>query len=176
MPHSGTPRQSFKSHDSAGLPNLRGKRNARYFSAFPPLSALRSYQLTDIENAQEIGSQFQQFFPEVNQCRSCGGCTESCPKGINVEQSIHLASKGQFRETGELFIECIMCDMCQTACPKFIDPQYVGLFSRRVTAFFHLQPTNLMHRLEQLQQGNLTVVEPTSTALPEQSNGSHDVK
>ncbi len=141
------------------------------FPPFPP-SALRSYQLTDIKNSQEIELQFQHLFPEVNQCRSCGGCTESCPKGINVEQGMHLAAKGQFRETGELFIECIMCDLCQTACPEFIDPQYVGLFSRRVTAFFHLQPANLMHRLEQLQQGHLTVVEPTSTALPEQNNGS----
>ena len=55
-------------------------------------------------------------------------------------------------EAGEAFFECVMCELCDAACPELIAPAHVGLFSRRVTAHFHLRPPNLIHRLEELRQ------------------------
>lgn len=70
---------------------------------------------------------------------------------------MELAAKGRFSEAGDLFIECVMCDLCMTACPEHISPNHVGLFSRRVTAYFHIRPSNLINRLETLRKGGLRV-------------------
>ncbi|MCK5521816.1 MAG: hypothetical protein KAI83_01665 [Thiomargarita sp.] len=117
-----------------------------------------SYQLTDIKNSWDVQGQFHQIFPEANNCRSCGGCTESCPKGIDVQRGVELAAQGKFREAGELFVECVMCHLCMTTCPEFIAPNHVGLFCRRMMAYFHIRPSNLISRLEELRQGEMRVI------------------
>jgi len=120
-----------------------------------------TYQLDEIPNSWEVQDRFHRIFPEAAACRSCGGCTTTCPKAIEVEKGVLLASKGRFQEAGELFIECVMCNLCQTACPELIAPNHVGLFSRRVTAHFHIRPSNLINRLEKLRKGELQVnIEP----------------
>ena len=118
----------------------------------------RKYQLSDIKNTQEAKLHFNKIFPEAKQCRHCGGCTSSCPKDINVELGLNLAVEGKFKEAGDHFIKCVMCDACVSACPDNIDPNYAGLYARRVTALFDLKPPNLIKRLEQLHQGNLNVI------------------
>jgi succinate dehydrogenase/fumarate reductase-like Fe-S protein len=115
------------------------------------------YQLDDIKNSWDVQGQFHRIFPEASQCRHCGGCQRACPKGINVELGVELASKGRFREASELFVECIMCNLCMTGCPEEIAPNHVGLFARRVTAYFHIRPSNLINRLEKVRQGELVV-------------------
>ncbi len=127
------------------------------FLAFPAPTH-HTYQLTDIKNSWEVHSQFHQTFPETAHCRTCGGCTQSCPKEIEVQRGVELAANGKFREAGELFIECVMCNLCMTACPEHIAPNHVGLFCRRVMAYFHLRPANLISRLEELRQGEMTIV------------------
>ena len=122
-----------------------------------PISLRHTYQLTEIKNSWEVQQQFQHLFPEAGQCRSCGGCDRSCPKDISVEKGVLLANQGRFSETAELFIECVMCNLCMTACPENIDPNHVGLFSRRVNAYFHLRPPNLIRRLEEIKQGKLII-------------------
>jgi len=126
---------------------------------FPLLSEpiKRKYHLSDIKKTTDISSHFNKIFPEADQCRHCGGCTVSCPKGIEVELGVKLAVEGKFREAGDHFIKCVMCDACVSACPDNIDPNYAGLFARRVTAYFDLQPSNLLDRLEQIHQGKATV-------------------
>lgn len=116
-----------------------------------------TYELTGIKNSWEVQARFHQIFPEAGHCRHCGGCDLSCPKGIAVERGVELAAKGRFSEAGDLFIECVMCDLCMTACPELIAPNHVGLFSRRVTAYFHIRPSNLINRLETLRKGELQV-------------------
>jgi len=116
-----------------------------------------TYQIDEIKNSWDVQAQFHRIFPEANQCRHCSGCVETCPKGIDVEHGVGLASKGKFREAGELFVECIMCNLCMTACPELIAPNHVGLFSRRVTAYFHIRPSNLINRLEELRTGQHTI-------------------
>lgn len=122
-----------------------------------PQPTHHTYELTGIKNSWEVQAKFHQIFPEADHCRECGGCNVSCPKGIEVERGVHLAAKGRFAEAGDLFLECVMCDLCMTACPEHISPNHVGLFSRRVTAYFHIRPSNLINRLEKLRKGELQV-------------------
>ncbi len=126
------------------------------FLAFPAPTH-HAYQLSDMKNSWDVHSQFHKTFPETIDCRVCGGCTQSCPKDIEVQRGVELAAKGKFREAGELFIECVMCNLCMTACPEHIAPNHVGLFCRRVMAYFHLRPANLITRLEELRQGEMDV-------------------
>jgi len=119
----------------------------------PPASAPRHhYELNDFKDGWDIHERFQDIFPEAARCRHCHGCDVSCPKGINVEEGVAQAAAGRFRDAGETFFECVMCELCDGACPELIAPAHVGLFSRRVTAHFHLRPPNLIHRLEELRQ------------------------
>lgn len=117
-----------------------------------PSPTHHTYQLDDIANSWEVQSKFHRIFPEAVHCRHCHGCDVSCPKDIKVERGVELASKGRFREASELFVECVMCNFCMTACPEYISPNHVGLFARRVTAYFHIRPSNLINRLEELRR------------------------
>jgi hypothetical protein len=119
----------------------------------PPASAPRHhYEIDDFEDAWDTHARFHDIFPEASRCRHCHGCVTSCPKGIAVEDGVALAAAGRYREAGEAFFECIMCELCDAACPELIAPAHVGLFSRRITAHFHLRPPNLIHRLEELRK------------------------
>ena len=124
-----------------------------------PTPTHHTYDLSEIKNSWEVQAHFGRIFPEADHCRHCSGCTTSCPKGIDVEKGVELANRGQFREAGELFVECVMCNFCMTACPEFIAPNHVGIFARRVTAYFHIRPSNLINRLERLRKGELQILE-----------------
>lgn len=119
----------------------------------PPASAPHHhYEIDDFKDGWDIHARFKDIFPEASRCRHCHGCVQSCPKGIAAEEGVALAAAGRFREAGETFFECVMCELCDAACPELIAPAHVGLFSRRITAHFHLRPPNLIHRLEELRQ------------------------
>jgi ferredoxin len=117
-----------------------------------PGTPRHQYQMSDLADGWDIQARFQEIFPEASRCRHCHGCVQSCPKGISVEEGVALAAAGRYREAGELFLECVMCELCDSACPEHIAPAHVGLFCRRSTAYFHLRPPNLIHRLEELKQ------------------------
>jgi hypothetical protein len=72
-------------------------------------------------------------------------------RGITVERRCWRC--GAFREAGVLGPSCELCDRL----PELIAPAHVGLFSRRVTAHFHLRPPNLIHRLEELRQERINL-------------------
>lgn len=130
---------------------------------FPPFSdsSNHQYQLSDILNSNQTQSAFQRFFPEADHCRCCGGCTQSCPKNLDVERGVSLANQGDFKAAGDIFSHCVMCDFCTSACPDNIAPNLVGLFARRVSAVFQTKPPNLMRRLTELAQGKASVIEPS---------------
>lgn len=127
-----------------------------FFSVFETPS-LHQYQLSEISSSWDVQTQFQRIFPAAQQCRHCHGCNIACPKDIDVEAAVDLAVKGHFRECGDLFIDCVMCDLCMTSCPEFIEPNHVGLFARRVTAYFDIRPSNLINRLELIRSGQMQV-------------------
>lgn len=119
----------------------------------PPASAPRHhYDIHDFKDGWDIHARFHKIFPEASRCRHCHGCVKACPKDIAVEDGVALAAAGRFREAGEVFFECVMCELCDAACPELIAPAHVGLFSRRTTAHFHLRPPNLIHRLDELRK------------------------
>ena len=119
----------------------------------PPASAPQHhYEISDLDDGWDLHARFHKIFPEASRCRHCHGCNIACPKGIAVENGVAQAAAGRYREAGETFFECIMCELCDSACPELIAPAHVGLFSRRVTAHFHLRPPNLINRLEELRQ------------------------
>ncbi len=128
-----------------------------FFSVFDTPSR-HSYKLSEIDTSWDVQTEFHRIFPEAEQCRHCNGCNKACPKGIDVEGGVDLAVKGRFREAGEKFIDCVMCNLCMTGCPEYIDPNHVGLFSRRVTGYFHTRPSNLINQLEAIRTGELSVV------------------
>lgn len=117
-----------------------------------PAPVRHQYELTDFTDGWDLQARFKEIFPEADRCRHCHGCVQSCPKGIVVEEGVALAAAGRFREAGEAFFECVMCELCDSACPEQIAPAHVGLFCRRITAYFHLRPPNLIHRLEEIRQ------------------------
>lgn len=118
-----------------------------------------TYELTDFKNSWDLQGQFHQVFPEAAHCRHCHGCTKSCPKDIDVEKGVNLAVEGKFREAGELFLECVMCGLCLTSCPERITPNHVGIFCRRISAYFHIRPSNLINRLEEIRKGRYKIDE-----------------
>jgi len=125
-----------------------------------PTPSRHSYHLGPILSSWDLQTKFDEIFPETASCRNCGGCNIACPKGIDVQKGVRLATSGNFREAGELFTVCVSCDLCMTGCPENIAPNRVGLFARRVTAHFHGRPPNLIHRLEQIRRGELTITYP----------------
>lgn len=127
-----------------------------FFSSIDSTSQ-HSYDLSKINTSWDVQTEFHKIFPEAEKCRHCGGCNKACPKGIDVESGVDLAVRGRFRESGELFVECVMCNLCLTGCPEFIDPNHVGLFARRVTGYFHTRPSNLINQLEAIRTGQLDV-------------------
>lgn len=127
-----------------------------FFSVFDTPSQ-HHYNLSEINTSWDVQTEFHKIFPEAQVCRHCGGCTEACPKGIDVENGVELAVRGRFSESGELFVDCVMCNLCMTGCPEFIDPNHVGLFARRVTGYFHTRPSNLINRLVAINNGSLDV-------------------
>ena len=138
---------------SVGLACQTFVENGAEVIFLPPASApIHHYELNDFNDSWDIHARFQDIFPEAARCRHCHGCNVSCPKGIRVEEGVAQASAGRFSDAGEIFFECVMCELCDGACPELIAPAHVGLFSRRVTAHFHLRPPNLIHRLEELRQ------------------------
>jgi len=128
------------------------------FSQFPDQPP-HHYQLTQQASSdnETTLTQLNETFPQLDHCRHCHGCTIACPKGIDVEEGMRLANNGELTAAGELFITCVMCDLCVSSCPEAIAPSYVALFARRATAINRPLPTNLAQRLEALQRGELTI-------------------
>ena len=126
----------------------------QYLDKQSPALLNHRYQLTSSDDHQQ---QLNATFPEAADCRHCHGCTIACPKGIDVEQGVTLANEGKLAAAGDLFINCVMCDLCTTSCPENIAPNYVALFARRTTAFNQPPAPNLADRLQALQRGELKI-------------------
>jgi len=129
---------------------------------------LHRYRPQDLRDGWQAISQLRQIFPESQHCRHCGGCDRACPRGIQVQQGIALASQGQLQAAAALFDACIMCNLCTLACPENIRPNHVGLYLRRAQAAQTQRPGDLLRRLEQVESGAMTVV-PTGTRTRSQS-------
>ncbi len=119
-------------------------------------AALQTHRY-QLQSSTPVDQQLRDVFPEAIDCRHCHGCTVACPKGIDVEKGITLANENRLVEAGDLFVNCVMCDLCVTSCPEDIVPNYVVLFARRSVAFNKPLPANLADRLQTLQRGELKI-------------------
>ncbi|MDN3922708.1 ferredoxin [Roseateles violae] len=112
-----------------------------------------------------------EIFPEAAHCRHCGGCDRACPKGLEVQRGVNLASDGRLGAASRVFDECVMCNLCTLACPEHIRPNHLGLFVRRMMAAQSLRPANLLRRLRQIDSGEMTIDFDAPGARPPEAHG-----
>ncbi|MGO4326947.1 2Fe-2S iron-sulfur cluster-binding protein [Cupriavidus sp. 2TAF22] len=124
-----------------------------YFTA----PARHVYRMEDLDDSWQVLHVIEQTFPEASHCRHCSGCDRACPKGLDVQRGVNLAVEGKLAESGRVFDECVMCNLCTLACPELIRPNHLGLFVRRMTASLSLRPANLMRRLQQIENGEMKI-------------------
>ncbi len=94
------------------------------------------------------------YFPEVAHCRNCNACTEACPQGIDVRTGIWKAVFGDFKGASDLFMPCVMCNLCVPVCIAEISSNQVGLYVRRAqSVFFNDRPPILLKRIEEIKNG-----------------------
>jgi succinate dehydrogenase/fumarate reductase-like Fe-S protein len=132
------------------------------YISFQERRGQRTYQIEDFQDTWEAFTQIQDVFPEAVDCRHCGGCDVACPKGILVQKGVNMAAGADTTgldpiEAGKIFDHCVMCNLCTHACPENIRPNHLALLVRRMTASLLLRPTNLIVRLEQIRNGELTI-------------------
>jgi ferredoxin len=115
------------------------------------------YQIEEVADSWQVNVQLNTIFPEARHCRHCSGCDRSCPKDIAVQLGVNLAVEGDIRGASNVFETCIMCNLCTLACPEYIRPNHVGLFARRAVAALSLRPSDLIARLDQIENGGMVV-------------------
>ena len=115
------------------------------------------YDIEQIGDSWEALGKIGEVFPEAPHCRHCGGCDRACPKGLDVQRGVNLAVDGELTASGQVFDECVMCNLCTLACPEHIRPNHLGLFVRRMIASLTLRPADLMRRLQQIESGEMTI-------------------
>ncbi|MBA2961896.1 MULTISPECIES: 2Fe-2S iron-sulfur cluster-binding protein [Ramlibacter] len=116
-----------------------------------------TYDLEDIGDSWQVLRTITDVFPEAPHCRHCSGCDRACPKDLEVQRGVNLAVEGKLAEASHVFDECVMCNLCTLACPESIRPNHLGLFVRRIVASQALRPANLMLRLRQVENGEMTI-------------------
>ncbi len=109
------------------------------------------YKMEEIKDPKQ---DLFRHFPEAALCRNCNACTEACPQGIDVRTGVWKAVFGDFKESANLFLPCVMCNLCVPVCIADIAPNQVGLYVRRAQAiFFTEKPVQLSARIEEIQKG-----------------------
>ena len=124
------------------------------------------YQIEEVHDSWRVNAQLNDIFPEAKHCRHCSGCDRACPKDIEVQLGVNLASAGDIRGASDVFEDCVMCNLCTLACPEYIRPNHVGLFARRAVAALSLRPNDLITRLQQIDSGEMRVDATASDGRP----------
>ncbi len=124
-----------------------------YFTA----SERHVYRIEEVGDSWDALQTISEVFPEAAHCRHCSGCDRACPKGLDVQEGVKFAVEGKLTASGQVFDECVMCNLCTLACPEHIRPNHLGLFVRRMIAAQTLRPANLMLRLQQIESGAMKI-------------------
>lgn len=111
------------------------------------------YDIADVTDGWHLSDFVAEIFPQAAHCRHCGGCDRACPKGLSVQRGVELAVAGDFAGAGDVFDQCVMCNLCTLACPEQIWPNHLGLMVRRATASLGLRPSDLILRLNEIERG-----------------------
>lgn len=127
------------------------------FVRVPATGRPHPYQIDQFQDIWRVGAQVRATFPEAAHCRHCGGCDAVCPRDLTVQAGVQAVVVGNISAASDIFERCIMCNLCTAACPEHITPNHVGLFARRLKAKLISRPANLLHRLDQLERGELHI-------------------
>lgn len=109
-------------------------------------SRLARYLLGTMEAPLE---QLPEIYGELYTCNDCKACN-ICPEWINVAGVMKAAKGGDYETATEHIMDCIMCGLCASRCPKGIAPQHVALFIQRALAKERSFPPNLQQRLAEI--------------------------
>ena len=122
------------------------------FSLMPPFPARKA--LYDIHSLKAPTQDLFDLYPEVPLCRNCNACTEACPQKIDVRAGVWKAVFGEFKSVSELFMNCVMCGLCNPVCPADIAPNLVALYVSRVQgAHLTQHGPGLDTRIQEIEAG-----------------------
>jgi hypothetical protein len=121
-------------------------------------SMLDSYPIQrahyDVAGLTDPKEELFTYYPESATCRNCNACTEVCPQGIDVRDSVWRANFGDFKAVADLTFSCVMCGLCVSRCIAEMAPHEIALYARRAYGAKELPfPPNLRHRLDQIHSG-----------------------
>jgi len=122
-----------------------------------PTPSDKKYSISSIGQETVAKEQLSLYFPEASNCRHCGGCNVVCPMKIDVEKGVKQAIEGMLADSALEFYNCIQCDLCNTACPENIEPNYVGVFVRRVIGRLAAYPPGFLERLHDIECGRMKI-------------------
>jgi Na+-translocating ferredoxin:NAD+ oxidoreductase RnfC subunit len=103
----------------------------------------------DMESMDSPLQELANHYPELATCNDCKACNV-CPEWIDVAAFVRTAKEGGYEATADKVMDCHMCGLCASRCPKSIAPQYVGLYIQRSCARQRSTPPNLAKRLQQM--------------------------
>lgn len=131
------------------------------------------YHLEEIDDPKQ---DLFKYFPEVAHCRNCNACTEACPQGIDVRTGIWKAVFGDFKDASDLFMPCVMCNLCVPVCIAEISSNQVGLYVRRAqSVFFSDRHPILLKRIEEIKDGKFDSEWETLFSLSEKELKDYQV-
>ena len=102
-------------------------------------SRMARYNMEEMHNPLEA---LAEMYPELYDCDDCRACN-ICPEWINVAAFVKDAKEGAFDKVAEKVMDCHMCGLCASRCPKSIAPQYVGLYIQRACSKQSSTPSSL---------------------------------
>ncbi|MEP7153177.1 MAG: 4Fe-4S dicluster domain-containing protein [Nitrospira sp.] len=114
----------------SGLACQLAVQDGMSFSFMPPFPARKA--LYDIHTLKDPKKDLFDLYPEAPLCKNCNACTEACPQNIDVRAGVWKAVFGEYKTVSEMFMDCVMCGMCNPVCPADIAPNLVALYVSRV--------------------------------------------
>lgn len=109
----------------------------------------------NIETLPDPKEALFELYPESATCRNCNACTEVCPQGIDVRDSVWRSVFGDFKTVTEETMSCVMCGLCVSRCIAEMAPHEIALYARRAYGARELPfPENLKARLDAVHAGS----------------------
>lgn len=106
-------------------------------------SRIARYRLEEMEDPL---ARLPEVYPELAGCTGCRACNV-CPEWINVAEVMRKAKEGECEAAATPVMDCHMCGLCASRCPRSIAPQNVGLYLQRASARRRSTPPDLERRL-----------------------------
>jgi ferredoxin len=145
------------------------------FSLMPLYPARKA--LYDLSTLKDPKQDLFDLYPEAPLCRNCNACTEACPQKIDVRAGVWKAVFGEFQSVSELFMDRVMCGMCNPVCPADIAPNLVALYASRVQGAYLSPPAvALERRITEIENGHFDEEWRTVLAMTDAEMVAYDTR